>query len=204
MTKTTLIVPGLHNSGPDHWQSWIETQIPGAIRVEQDDWETPQIRPWAQNVESAIRTANKPVFIIAHSFGVLASIVGAATLADRVSGALFVAPADPSRFTVSGERINSDSSELDTGLFHYISKKYLGYPSIVAASMNDYCMPFKRSAWWSKVWGSNLVSLGNAGHVNADSGYGSWPEGLSLFEDLLEESKIEEAIWSHAHWAFKY
>lgn len=203
MTKTTLIVPGLHNSGPDHWQTWIEDQIPGSTRVDQDDWESPRIRPWAQNVERAILSANKPVFIIAHSFGVLASIMGAANVADQVSGALFVAPADPSRFTVSGERINQDSSELDTGLYHYIPKEHLGYPSILAASIDDYCMPFKRTAWWSKVWGARLVSLGNAGHVNAQSGYGKWPFGLDLYQDVVKAADCDESKWDQfARWAF--
>ena len=203
MTKTTLIVPGLHNSGPDQWQTWIQTQIPGATRVEQDDWKNPQIRPWAQNVERAFLSANRPVFIIAHSFGVLASIMGAANLADQVSGALFVAPADPSRFTVSGERINQDSSELDTGLYHYIPKEHLGYPSFLAASMNDYCMPFKRTAWWSKVWGNKLICLGNAGHVNAHSGYDKWPFGLNLYQLVIRAADRDESKWPQfATWAF--
>lgn len=203
MTTTTLIVPGLHNSGPDHWQTWIESQIPSAVRVEQEDWETPQIKPWAQNIEKAILEAKHPVFIIAHSFGVLASIVGAAPVADQILGALFVAPADPSRFTLRGDRINNDSSELDTGLFSYIPKEHLGYPSIMAASTNDYCMPFKRTAWWSKTWGSRLVSLGNAGHVNAESGYGAWPEGLALYKEVVKNARLEEANWSQLiRWAF--
>lgn len=203
MTTTTLIVPGLHNSGPDHWQTWIESQIPGALRVEQDDWANPTIKPWAERVERAIINADKPVFIIAHSFGVLASIIGAAAVADQVSGALFVAPADPSRFTISGDRINNDSSELNTGLFNYIPKEHLGYPSILAASMNDYCMPFKRTAWWSNTWGARLISFGNAGHVNTESGFGKWPEGLALYKDLVKTVDLENRKWSQfIRWAF--
>ena len=30
---TTLIVPGLNGSGPDHWQTWFERQLPDCIRV---------------------------------------------------------------------------------------------------------------------------------------------------------------------------
>lgn len=203
MTSSTLIVPGLYDSGPDHWQTWIQSKIPGAIRVEQDDWEKPLIKPWAQKVERAIVEANQPVFIIAHSFGVLASIMGAASVSDKVLGALFVASADPSRFTISGDRINNDSSELDSGLFNYIPKKHLGYRSVLAASMNDYCMPFKRTAWWAKSWGSKFVSLGNAGHVNTESGYGAWPEGLTLYENVVRTATLEEANWSQlTRWAF--
>jgi predicted alpha/beta hydrolase family esterase len=191
MTQTTLIVPGLHNSGSDHWQTWFETEIPNTVRVIQEDWESPIIKIWAKRVEDHIRLSEAPVFIVAHSFGVIASIMGAASVADNVSGALFVAPADPSRFKPDGERINQDSSELNTGLFNYIPKEPLGYPSILAASTNDYCMPFKRTAWWAKTWGSRLVSLGNAGHVNAASGFGQWPEGLALYKELVTNAIFE-------------
>lgn len=186
-----------------HWQTWFETQISGSLRVIQDDWDKPHITPWAKTVERAIIEAREPSFIIAHSFGVLASIMGAANVADKVAGALFVAPADPSRFTIDGKRIANDSSELDTGLFNYIPKKPLGYPCVLAVSINDYCMPFKRSAWWSKIWGARLVSLGNAGHVNAESGFGPWPEGLALYNDVVKAAKSEPAKWMQFEsWAF--
>jgi hypothetical protein len=34
-----LIAPGLHNSGPDHWQSRWQRLFPAFERVQQDDWE---------------------------------------------------------------------------------------------------------------------------------------------------------------------
>ena len=36
-----LIVPGWRNSGPGHWQTLWAAQLPGAQRVEQDDWLVP-------------------------------------------------------------------------------------------------------------------------------------------------------------------
>lgn len=33
MLQTTLIVPGLDDSEPGHWQSWLEKQLPDARRV---------------------------------------------------------------------------------------------------------------------------------------------------------------------------
>src|SRR5205085_1538774 len=40
----TLIVPGLHGSGPDHWQTWFERQLSDCIRVTQSDWTDPELR----------------------------------------------------------------------------------------------------------------------------------------------------------------
>jgi predicted alpha/beta hydrolase family esterase len=36
-----LIVPGLHDSGPTHWQSWLQALHRGALRVQQRDWNDP-------------------------------------------------------------------------------------------------------------------------------------------------------------------
>ena len=32
-----LVIPGLHDSGPAHWQSWLQSLHSGAIRVRQRD-----------------------------------------------------------------------------------------------------------------------------------------------------------------------
>jgi len=72
MQHTTLIVPGFHGSGPAHWQTWFEAQVPGARRVSGIDWEQPVLPHWAQAVRDGIDHASGPVWLVAHSFGCLA------------------------------------------------------------------------------------------------------------------------------------
>ncbi|HZX32951.1 MAG TPA: alpha/beta hydrolase, partial [Rhodocyclaceae bacterium] len=67
--ENVLIVPGLRNSGPDHWQTWFQSQLPATRRVEQDDWEKTCLSDWAQRVREAIDATPAPLWIIAHSFG---------------------------------------------------------------------------------------------------------------------------------------
>ena len=38
------------------------------------------------------------------------------------------------------------------------------------------------------LWGSRLVDIGPAGHINGDSGLGDWPEGKRLLRHLIEGS----------------
>jgi predicted alpha/beta hydrolase family esterase len=45
-------------------------------------------------------------------------------------------------------------------------------------------MPLNRVRHWAQLWGSTLIDLGNAGHINTESGFGPWPEGLALLQDL--------------------
>jgi predicted alpha/beta hydrolase family esterase len=36
----------------------------------------------------------------------------------------------------------------------------------------------------AKAWGSELIDLGERGHINAQSGLGDWPQGLALLNQL--------------------
>ncbi len=45
-----LIIPGLHSSGPAHWQTWLQSHSRRSVRVEQDDWATPDIEAWSARI----------------------------------------------------------------------------------------------------------------------------------------------------------
>jgi predicted alpha/beta hydrolase family esterase len=87
---------------------------------------------------------------------------------ERIAGLMLVAPADPARF----------------GLQNVITNVVLGAHSIVVASTNDPWMPIDRAAAWAEAWGSELINLGVAGHINVSSGYGAWPRGLAIYRSL--------------------
>jgi predicted alpha/beta hydrolase family esterase len=46
--------------------------------------------------------------------------------------------------------------------------------------------PFAAGAY-ARAWGSELVRLQNAGHINIESGFGAWPLGLALLQSLTEQ-----------------
>ncbi len=167
-----LIIPGLHGSGPDHWQTWFESRLPESQRVVQEDWTDPHLPRWAGSVRHAINVAVGPVWLIAHSFGCLAAAHAARDYPGKVAGLMLVAPADPDKFHVT-EMLPSEE---------------FACPSVVVASTNDPWMRLTRSAYWADIWGSRFISLGAAGHINADSGYGQWADGMEIFEQLRNAS----------------
>ena len=170
---TTLIVPGLHSSGPAHWQTWFEEELPGTVRVIQSDWSSADLPSWSGRIrKDLVRTPGQHI-IVAHSFGVLASVHAAARDQNRIAGALLVAPADPEKFGVAND-IPADS---------------LPFPAVVVASTNDPWMPLWKAAEWADRWGADFVNLGEAGHINAEAGFGPWPEGLALLERLRRRSQ---------------
>ncbi len=177
---TTLIVPGYRGSGPEHWQTWLEHTLPDARQVSGIDWDTPNLERWADSLRIAIRYAAKPVWLIAHSFGCLAAVAAAHDMAAQVAGALLVAPCDPNRFSRQGlcathERNNEASIASD------LPQDLLGFPTLILTSSNDPWMKPSKATYWADRWGSVVLNLGKAGHVNEDSGFTAWPEGLALF-----------------------
>jgi predicted alpha/beta hydrolase family esterase len=61
----------------------------------------------------------------------------------------------------------------------------LPFPSIVVASDDDIYMTAERAQAFARAWGSRFVALSGAGHINADAGFGEWPEGLALLDELV-------------------
>jgi serine hydrolase len=169
-----LILPGYQNSGPEHWQSLWQARHPEYRRVEQRDWEYPRREEWVGALHDAVKAAPAPVVFVAHSLGCHAVMQWAARHAHDVAGALLVAPPDVER----------PDALADVRDFGPIPLASLPFPSIVVASTNDPFAEFARARQWAAAWGSRLVSLGAAGHINAAAGYGPWPDGERLLAQL--------------------
>ena len=181
MKQTTLIVPGYLGSEEAHWQSWLERQLPDAQRVRGIDWNVPNIGRWSTAVGDAIDRAVRPLWLVDHSFGCLASVLAAATRPGRIAGALLVAPADPDRFTSQGLR---NSSNLESGIASLFENILIDYPALAVVSTNDPWISVSTATHWAQRWGCRLASQGAAGHINVSSGYGPWPECLDFLRDM--------------------
>lgn len=162
MMQTILIVPGLNDSGPQHWQTWLEDAVPGCIRVRQPDWAKPHLPRWGGTVADAARRAQGPVWVVAHSFGCLAAVWAATRRDADIAGALLVAPADPIHF----------------GASFALPRAPLPFRTIVVGSENDDWMSLDAARGWARAWGAAFVNAGAAGHINIASGFGPWPDAL--------------------------
>ena len=173
-----LILPGLSNSGPEHWQSLWEHRDPSCRRVQQAEWETPRCADWVTTLDDAVAESAEPVVLVAHSSSCAlvahwARDASAESL-QGVRGALLVAPSDPE---------GPNYPEGATG-FAPMPLQRLPFPSIVVASRDDIYVTMERAREYAAAWGSELVDLGDAGHINAASGLGSWPAGYGLLQRL--------------------
>lgn len=169
-----VIVPGWRGSGPGHWQSLWAQRLPHSIWVEQDDWITPTRSAWVGALERTVLAAPHPVVVVAHSLGCIATAHMGAQAAARVQAALLVAPANPERRAVLQDFAPTPSQRLP-------------YRSLVVASRNDPYCSIRLAGAYARAWGSELLSLQQAGHINIASGHGEWPLGLALLQALLHE-----------------
>jgi predicted alpha/beta hydrolase family esterase len=173
-----LIVPGLHGSGPDHWQSRWAAKLPTARVVAQSDFSRPDLEAWRARLIEEISRAERPVVLVAHSLGVLAVAHAAAGLRDRgVKGAFLVAPPAPETIAA----LQSVDPAFAAPLL-----EPLPFPSLVIASRDDPYAPYAESERLAGTLGAELADAGNSGHINADSGHGPWPEGLMRFAGFLK------------------
>lgn len=174
-----LTVPGLANSGPDHWQTRWEQDRHDCRRVELGMWDRPHRNTWVNQLNLAIHRANRPVVLVAHSLGCLAVAWWARyeqPAADHpVVGALLVAPPEVDFFPLD-ERLSQ---------FSPTPTEPLPFRSILVASRNDSYMGIHTARQLARTWGSDFADAGEVGHINAESRLGDWAFGQALLGQLL-------------------
>jgi predicted alpha/beta hydrolase family esterase len=171
-----LIVPGYTNSGPDHWQSRWQAKLSTARRVTQAQWSKPVREEWTAALAAAVNEAERPVVLVAHSLGVATVVQALGAFRRRVAGAFLVAPPDVANPAIRPKHLMT---------FGPYPREPLPFPSLVVASANDPFCSLDVAEDIAGAWGSLFVHAGEAGHINAESGYGPWPEGSMAFANFL-------------------
>jgi len=169
MTRV-LIVPGLHNSGPGHWQSEWEIHLRHVHRIVLDDWDTPDLQAWIDAIECGIEQF-QPTHIVAHSFGTLATAAVVANNASTLRGVLLVAPADPRKFDIDAQ----------------LPATALPVPGALVGSLTDPWLSWDAAQALGSRWGLETICAGDAGHINVQSGHGQWPAGWLILQRMLQK-----------------
>ncbi|GGM05218.1 RBBP9/YdeN family alpha/beta hydrolase [Deinococcus aerophilus] len=179
MTPTLIIVPGLGDSGPQHWQTLWQHKF-GAARVRQDDPDRPEVAAWSDRLQTVVEATPGDLVLVGHSCGVLNIVHWAARTGghERVRGALLVSPTDPEQ---------PDMPQLAPAVCALapVPLRPLPFPALVVASENDPYARYERAETFAAAWEAELVSAGEVGHINIASGHGDWPDGEVLLGEAL-------------------
>ncbi|MBC5993098.1 RBBP9/YdeN family alpha/beta hydrolase [Pontibacter cellulosilyticus] len=170
-------VPGLGNSGPEHWQSIWQNNDPTSIRVQQTNWDNPVCKDWVEELQRVISSVqDKEIIFVAHSLGCLTVAHWAQKYKAPIKGAFLVAPPEV--------EINVTLKEvLDFAPF---PKYKLPFRSMLVASSDDDYLTIERAKYLADLWGSEFVNVGTLGHINSYSNIGAWEQGQLLLDRLKE------------------
>ena len=170
-----FILPGLNNSGPQHWQTLWELEH-GFTRVQQKDWDTPVCEDWINTIDEAIKTyPPDQVVLIGHSLACCTIAHWAGRYKRTIKAALLVGPSD----------VEAPSYPAGTSGFTPMPLQRLPFRSIVVASSDDQYVTMERAVYFANCWGSQLIDIGALGHINSASNIGSWPEGYKILQSLI-------------------
>lgn len=191
-SPSVLLLPGWQNSGAAHWQSRWEA-LHGHRRVAQHDWMRPLRGDWMARLDEEVLAASNsptppdssatqapPLLLVAHSLGCLLVAAWAAHSRHTasVAAALLVAPGDAER---------EDLPALHS--WRPIERRRLPFPAVLLGSRNDPYCAFDKAQALAQAWGAHFIDCGAAGHINADSGLGDWPQGHALLHQLTQAAQ---------------
>lgn len=188
LSPLCLLVPGLNDSGPGHWQTVWERERHDCLRVQLGLWDDPIRNVWMSRIDQAVAAAQGPVVLVAHSLGCHAVLWWASLLGEgvcaNVVGALLVAPPDVER----------EGADPRIARFSPSPRAVLPFPAIVVAGSDDPWSEPERARELADACGADFVCVDDAGHLNAESGLGVWPEGQGLLGRLLDRRPFEPDV----------
>lgn len=163
-----LIIPDVHNSDAQHWQSVWEKTIPRSRRILLHDWHTADWVKWRNSIIAALISIDEPVVLIAEGFGALAAASVAAEYPAKIIAAFFVDPANPDDFDLRKK----------------IPKQPLPIPTkIVIRAQTD-----TNAALLSALWSTDLSHASMTDGNDKISFADYWPEGIRALNRLISKT----------------
>ena len=180
-----LIVPGIDDGNPQHWQKQWERQCSDCRRVDLGSSDNPFRNNWVNRLNLAVHQAGRPVVLVAHGLGCLAVAWWAEyerpSYGNPVVGALLAAPPD----------VDRPGTDPRLARFASCPRAPLPFPSFLAASQDDPFCNFRTAQLLASDWGSRFAFAGAVGHIDGASGLGDWLFGKRLLWQLLREHRLE-------------
>ncbi len=180
---TVVIVPGLRDEMPGHWQSILEGQLSRVATVPRMQLDKLSCERWVEKLDETLAAVDGPVILIAHSGGVMITVHWAQRHRRPIKGALLAAPPDFETPLPAGY---PTMEVLEANGWLPTPRQRLPFPSIVAASTNDPLGRYERVAELASAWGSRIVDIGAVGHLNPAAGFGEWPRAHEFIRELSQ------------------
>ena len=182
-STTVVIVPGLRDHVPDHWQTLLEPRLPKAVAVPRREGDKLSCARWVEALDRTLSCVEGPVVLVAHSAGVMMVVHWAQRHRRPIKGALLAVPPDFEQPLPDGY---PTPDTLRQNGWLPTPRTQLPFPSIVAASGNDPLGRIDRVEALACAWGSRFVDVGNVGHLNPAAGFGEWRPAEAIIRELSQ------------------
>lgn len=178
--RKIIMLPGIGGSGDEHWQSLWEASSRDFTRFAPASWDSPRLADWIEALDVAVAASDSPPVLVAHSLACLLVAHWQARSVLPVAGAMLVAVPDP-----HGSPFPAEATS-----FADPPEQRLRFRSVIVASGNDPYGTMDHARRRAAEWGSRLVEIGDAGHINAGSGLGDWPAGRALLMEFVGDLPV--------------
>ena len=172
-----VILPGLNNSGPQHWQTLWQERRADALRPEPTSWSAPELDDWVSALDRVVGMCTVPPILIAHSLGCVLSVCWANQHRPdlEIAGAFLVAPP------------NFKRQGFPAPSFTHVPESPLPYPALVVASTNDPYCPIEVAAALASQWEAEFVSVGPRGRISTEPGNETGRKASICSQHLLRD-----------------
>ena len=92
-------------------------------------------------------------------------------------------------FLVAPSDVEAPDYPAEGRSFSVMAMGKLPFPSLLVASTSDEYVSIERAQAFAASWGSRIVIVGPAGHINGASGHGPWLEGEAMLLELCDSSR---------------
>jgi predicted alpha/beta hydrolase family esterase len=179
--STILLVPGLRDHVPDHWQTYLQAErsdcrsVPPLVENKLD------LGRRIAAISAALASIEGPVILVGHSAGVITIAHWARAPTRPIKAAFLAAPPDLEVPLPPGYPAIDDLR--DNGWLP-MPRLLLPFPTLVGISDNDPLADRARADELAGDWGGRILELGAVGHLNPASGFGRWPEANAIIDRL--------------------
>ncbi|TDC86121.1 serine hydrolase family protein [Micromonospora sp. KC606] len=169
-----LLVPGRGIPGPEHWsRRWADAHP--AYRWAPEPPGPPLIlRERVGALHAAVSESDEAAVLIAHSAGCITTAAWAANHTGPVRAALLVTP----------PRIDGFKPDDPSDIPWVTPRGKLPFRAVLVASRTDPYTTFEQFEQLAEDWGAELVDAGDVGHLDTATGFGPWPQGERLLNEL--------------------
>ena len=183
-----LILHGWGGSDAPHWQAELAAQIAknyGTVSFPLlDNCHFPTKNRWVKQVKEIIKTFN-PTTVVCHSLANTLWFWLCEEDGIRPEGSALGVPTVERLFMVAPPRLKTEEKTIKTFFPCPMPEKLYAKEIHMIVSDNDPWVSVEEAEQIASHYDIPLTIVENAGHINADSGYGKW----ELIENLVMEKK---------------